>query len=385
MKNLIKKLDRYYNGFIDQSSDWHFFLGLSDYVGFVVNTPETKLVVEEVSQKREKAQKIPNDLLRKAEEDIKKVKNKLFKRLKLQKISYDVLEKLIQEYKNYEEDKNLSSLPKAIKLYKLLAEIIRSLFQNGYKLIIEDFFENNCIDKDISSGYIRDLSCFKYINLYDKQQTIFDDKLLTEIWGAWNNLCLAFLVIERKDEEYQKLKKDKKRFWEAYNFSGLIGEMNSIKEKFEKPYLIRHNDWKLIHFIKQNYIGYVARFHTYLITRLENVIEEIQKTAKKFDSPSFDKDKGILYVQDKEIKITKFTDQYYMLDLIFKSSENQQKDWQYSEIQEFIDQEKPSDWKRLYNIAYALRNKIAIETGIKDFFITTKQSIKINPQYLRKS
>jgi len=39
-------------------------------------------------------------------------------------------------------------------------------------------------------------------------------------------------------------------------------------------------------------------------------------------------------------------------------------------------------WKKLYNVADAIKKKVATETGIKDFLLTTTQSAQINKKYL---
>jgi hypothetical protein len=100
---------------------------------------------------------------------------------------------------------------------------------------------------------------------------------------------------------------------------------------------------------------------------------------------SFDPGQCVLSIGTTPIKIQKFSKQYYMLEIIFKNKENAGKDWQFSEIAELIDNEADFDWKKLYNIADAIKKHIAIETGIKDFFMLTTQSVRINPQYLLSS
>jgi hypothetical protein len=119
--------------------------------------------------------------------------------------------------------------------------------------------------------------------------------------------------------------------------------------------------------------------------KLDERLKEKQRKLKeaKIFSPYFDKDKGILCIRDKKIKVRKFSNQYYMLELIFKTPEDLQKDWQYSEIQESIDTAESANWKRLYDVVYALNKKILEKTGIKNFFIITTQSVKINPKYLK--
>lgn len=126
----------------------------------------------------------------------------------------------------------------------------------------------------------------------------------------------------------------------------------------------------------------------------KRIIEKIQsegiiKNNKKTDiidyQTSFDKDKSVLSICGKNIEIRKFSNQYHILRIIFQDDIAKDKDWQLSEIAELIDRAKDFEWKNLYNAADAIKKKIAIETGIKDFFITTTQSIKINEKYLKKS
>lgn len=99
----------------------------------------------------------------------------------------------------------------------------------------------------------------------------------------------------------------------------------------------------------------------------------------------FDEDRAFLKIYNSIIKFSKFSDQYDVLRIIFKNNETKNKDWQLSEIAELMDWVKDFRWKRLYNTIDAMKKKIAIETGIKDFFITTTQSVKINDKYLKKS
>ena len=95
----------------------------------------------------------------------------------------------------------------------------------------------------------------------------------------------------------------------------------------------------------------------------------------------FDEDKSRFYVQGKEIKLLKFKDEYHTLRIIFENPSELSQEWFFSEIAERIDENKISDDKKYYNAIYQLRIKLE-KRGIKDFFITTKQSVKINKKYL---
>ncbi len=135
----------------------------------------------------------------------------------------------------------------------------------------------------------------------------------------------------------------------------------------------------------------VSPYHTN-VDELEHLNKILMKRESeqpmrggKVCNASFDPDSGLLLVGAAEIKIKKFSKQYYVLDIIFKDFDCTEKDWQLSEISEQMDMQGRFDWKKLYNVADAIRKNIAIETGIKNFFILTTQSVKINPHYLKKS
>jgi hypothetical protein len=55
------------------------------------------------------------------------------------------------------------------------------------------------------------------------------------------------------------------------------------------------------------------------------------------------------------------------------------REWFFSEISESYDMANTSlTPKKFYNADYQLNKKIALETGIKKFFITTTQTFQIN-------
>lgn len=112
---------------------------------------------------------------------------------------------------------------------------------------------------------------------------------------------------------------------------------------------------------------------------------EQSSRGEKDSTASFNSETGILSVGSAKIQIQRFSKQAQMLTIIFKDDASMHQDWQFSEISEMIDIEVTFNWKKLYNIADAIRKNIAIETGIKNFFILTTQSIKINPQHVKTS
>ncbi len=100
--------------------------------------------------------------------------------------------------------------------------------------------------------------------------------------------------------------------------------------------------------------------------------------AQKKESVYFDKDKFVLCVNKKEIKVQKFKDQYHTLRIMF---EEPNKEWFFSEISEKCDASANYTDKKFYNAIYQIKQKLKGK-GIDDFFITTGQSVKINEKYL---
>ncbi len=71
---------------------------------------------------------------------------------------------------------------------------------------------------------------------------------------------------------------------------------------------------------------------------------------------------------------------------VFDDKKDLLKEWFFSEVIEKYDHEgsylKP---KKFYNAVYQLNKKIAVETGIKNFFIVTTQVFQVNKEYLNNS
>ncbi len=94
----------------------------------------------------------------------------------------------------------------------------------------------------------------------------------------------------------------------------------------------------------------------------------------------FDTDKARLYVWGKETKLLKFKDEYHTLRVMFENPKDLAQEWFFSEIAEKVDDSNPTN-KKYYNAIYQIRLKLE-KQGINDFFITTKQSVKIDKKYL---
>lgn len=162
-------------------------------------------------------------------------------------------------------------------------------------------------------------------------------------------------------------------------------EADYIRKRYEnRSFLFIHI---LLAFVKQeliklSYLGSNWNYHEDRMLAYTAKIEIMPKfTNENFSKKlHFDKDKSRFYVQGKEIKILKFKDEYHTLRVMFENTEELNREWFFSEIAERVDEANMND-KKYYNAIYQLKLKLA-KKGINDFFITTKQSVKINSEYL---
>ena len=134
--------------------------------------------------------------------------------------------------------------------------------------------------------------------------------------------------------------------------------------------------------MQDEFIQYAKRFHKHLIKTLLYTDPRHQKLVEA--SPSFDSVLGILWIDGKPIKFSTKTNPYRCLGIIF-SDQDTTREWFFNEIAEEMDEADPKPDKLIHNyFNNTIKAKIASETGIKDFFITTNQSVKINPDYIGK-
>ena len=88
----------------------------------------------------------------------------------------------------------------------------------------------------------------------------------------------------------------------------------------------------------------------------------------------------------KSIKIPPNTNQFYLCKTIFKNGVSKKKKWTWDEILEDwgerdIKTEK-SYWRKVYSAAREVNQKVAVETSLKDFFLTSTLTVQLNPKFI---
>lgn len=119
-------------------------------------------------------------------------------------------------------------------------------------------------------------------------------------------------------------------------------------------------------------------------------ISQIQQkfAQKKADEIAFDAERSALTFQGKSIEISKSknSDPHYLLAVVFK---DKSKVWAYDEIwddmyfQRMHQKYDPKkDWRKIYNAAYSVNEKVAKATTVADFLDISKTEVSINKAYL---
>jgi len=109
------------------------------------------------------------------------------------------------------------------------------------------------------------------------------------------------------------------------------------------------------------------------------------------DNTYFDKEKSILHIKSKKIKIKRKADlpiEHYILEYLFDQDDKQEEAY-YQDIAteklRELEYNNKTDWKKYYNACERLQEKIRVETNINDFLIFTTNktgNVKINKKYL---
>lgn len=375
-ENLIPLLEKYYESFIHEDDVWTFFLELAEYLELIAENDDTDKVVGMLNGEKERDLKPLNEIESKTIQELDKSKQEIIKRLKKKKITSRGIEYALEEIRAMEEGRVWTSTPKTVYIDRELKKLVEALKEEKKEDIVKDFkstikTSHYPVDDYIFSSSLRE---------YEALRGAMHFKEKTTLWYVWDHLQWAYLVIKKSDETLQGIKEKKNR-QEEDGFISLIGEMEKIQGYKDRMDLNQNLD--PIWFKKDDFVRYARRFHKHVIKTLLENNSKIHHLVE--DSPSFDASSGTLWIDGKPIKFGTKTGAYHCLSVMFQDPEEAKREWFFSEIAEAIDEAEPKPDKLIHNyFNNTIKSKIATETGIKDFFITTNQSVKINPDYIGK-
>ncbi len=118
------------------------------------------------------------------------------------------------------------------------------------------------------------------------------------------------------------------------------------------------------------------------ISKLKQVILKLNKKQSNSPKvlPAYNNSLHHILMKNKVIKIPPNSNQDELCKIVLKDKKSIYKNWSYDEIMEIWGEEYDKSMARkIYSAAREINEKIAIETGIKNFFITTLKTLQINP------
>lgn len=373
--NLIPLLEKYYESFINEKDEWTFFLELAEYLELISENTDTNEIIKRLNAQKEEDLKALEEMEAQTLKELEKSKREIVKRLKKNGITSKAVEIPLEEIRAMEEGRVLTSTPKAEYINYELRKLVEALREEKREDIVNDF------KGQLKTSYypVDDYIFSASLKEYTVMNQAMDFKEKTTLWYAWDHLQWAYLVIKKSDETLRGIRARKDRT-EEEGFTSLIQEIEQIQGY--KDRLNPSEKLDPIWFKREDFIHFSRRFHKYIIkSLLENNPNQHHLTE---DSPHFDSSSGILWIDGKPVKFGTKANPYHCLKVIF-SDTDLGREWFLSEIAEAIDEAEPKQPKLIYNyFNNTIKPRIAVETGIKDFFITDNESVKINEQYLLK-
>lgn len=292
MKNIIENLERRYQSLEKEKQNRNFFLGLADYVKYIIESLSLNQIVK-------------NSILKeriKDTEKFKKLKEKNEQKFKESKEGKELIEELKKmmiltlptmkkmNKKIQKEQPDLLNLPLEVIHNPMLTKDIFNAYDKNYKNMTSrdkiKLFSSmkSAIEKNRSSQ-----SHLKYSKEKAHQEYLSSE---SSIWGSWNKLELVYDLIHQRKKIEQKLEQKtniKKDILERIKLMLLSGEMDTVLKR--RPTLsilrefndiknyVKSNIFSQCDFTKNDYIIHLNRVHNYLIEKLSK--KENEKTTKK--------------------------------------------------------------------------------------------------------
>lgn len=388
MENVIKTLDRYYDAFKDQERDWGFFMGLTDYVNLLDEIPQLKGIIEKMMEGEQKMLQRVHEAEDLAIKELKALSKKML--AKAEKKKEASIQEAIATFKDFDSGKTHPEWWYSARLEHGIRAIIEAMVKEGYGALLKEILPKKA---DLNKLYSLFYDVCPAFSLRSALSYGLKEQRDTELWGNYRKLRTAAMTFQKGQERLEQMKKDGK---DTSDVEELIKEKEIIRNDGEDNWLFSsslfgHSDKKfssstdknIKEFKRDKYQNYASRVHNYLVKELSRGSIFVVSTASDTQTEkglNFDENKSRLFIRGKEIKIRKFSDQYHALRIIFANPKEVAQEWFFSDIAERVDPSNINE-KRFYNAIYQVGLK-AKAAGFADFFITTRQSAKINPQYL---
>lgn len=114
-------------------------------------------------------------------------------------------------------------------------------------------------------------------------------------------------------------------------------------------------------------------------------LEKLRKEQSSVEeNPNYNLTSSQITFTNQIIQIPADTDQDALCRILLKDGASMKKVWPMDELQEeVLGTFDSSNWRKVYNAAREINQKVAVKTSITDFLIITTKTIALNPKYLK--
>lgn len=373
----LQILERYFNTFIVHDDPKDFFIGMADYLNYGDGIPEYDWITTQISS-MPKAQMDKLDEQNKAAlEKVQATHDEIAAYIKKKKINIPEVDNALRECKQIFDGHVHSSMPVPYMLHLRLYDIIRTLYAlPDYKTYASKFIVFSEHDKTQPREYMPTKELDDLMETKNELERGSDDA----IWGIQGHIYTLRDVVNKGREIGKGItarikKQEPGATLDMLNFGVLMGEWMKVEEG--RP------ERDPVFFVPKKVRPQVQRFHMHILANFPAARAALAQASPEQMPPQFDLDSSTLNIHGKAVLISKSknSDAHYLLSIIFRDPK---RTWAMDEIWEdtlFNRKNKrfnpKTDWRKIYNAAYAANGKVQKITTIKDFLDVTKTSVAV--------
>ena len=290
----IDNLKEHYNSFINSADNWSFFLGVANYVKFILENKRLDKITDEIFIARKNA--LGKELAECEDQTLKEIRNShekilaiIKKNIPEEKMAENPeIKKMLDSFNDFNEGRSFSSEPLSGTLERHLFDIVRNVNEVcGGEKLFTDFIDPNPQHQNIYGNFIFSETLKKRIALLEKMKGL--EKI--ESWGDWDKLCIVYQAVLRSSETLEEIRKTDKSLMGSLGFGLLLQEVEQMRD--DRPWKPKHD---YIHLVIKEYVGHVSRIHTCLIEEMSkrdsnsdaiNEIEIVKTKIMATKPPSF--------------------------------------------------------------------------------------------------
>ncbi|MDP3697880.1 MAG: hypothetical protein Q8R55_07835 [Candidatus Taylorbacteria bacterium] len=287
-------LERHYKLFIDEVNPYNFFLGLNDYLEYIIGVPFLMAVIREPLKNRDAEYKLLDELEDETVEELQTAKKRVFGIINEKQIQSVRLKHVLKDIQDYESEKLQLAVDDNFgsdALNSLLFSVASTVSEMGLREVLKEFIVS---DKEYRKHSGADSNTYGNF-VFSKTQTTrrrqwktIKDLEREEIWGiidrvlnfheAWKN----YRNISSSPEDPAEYVRNNnlQEIRRRVRVSIMVSDIAEIKKRNQyHPSLVRggEEDKNLLALRMDKFQKSIPRLHNFLLSKIE--AEEIAEPA----------------------------------------------------------------------------------------------------------